>query len=118
MASTYLIHTPSPYCFRLIVPLNLRPHIGLSEIRRSLKTRSLSLAKERSHHIVGRLQKLFRNIRKDKGTTIMNQLTRDHIQGIIRDYIWESLVVSSYYFPYFFWWFCQRLSQYHIVYSI
>ncbi len=59
----YILQRPSGYYFRLMVPSDLKALIGISEIRRTLKTGSLSLAKERACLLSGRLKKLFRKLR-------------------------------------------------------
>jgi hypothetical protein len=61
----HLIQRPSGYYFRLIIPPDLRATFSdNNEIKRSLKTGSLCLAKERASLLSGRLKKLFRRLRQ------------------------------------------------------
>ncbi len=82
----YLQQRSSGYYFRLRIPPDLKSTIGIFEIKRSLKTGSLCLAKERAYLISGRLKKLFRVLR---GTTV--KLTKEKITDIINQYIQEGL---------------------------
>ncbi len=81
-----LIQRPSGYYFRLTIPIDLRKTVGIREIKRSLRTGSLCLAKERAFLISGRLKKLFRIIRRQE-----MKLTKDKIANIINQYIEEGL---------------------------
>jgi hypothetical protein len=47
----YLHHRSSGYYFRLKIPSDLKPIIKIIEIKRSLQTGSLCLAKERAYLI-------------------------------------------------------------------
>ena len=42
----YRFRSPYSYCFRLIVPKDLQPYIGKNELRYSLKTGYIGLAKQ------------------------------------------------------------------------
>jgi hypothetical protein len=44
----YLIRNPHSYCFRINIPKDLQPIIGKKELRRSLKTRYLSVVKAKA----------------------------------------------------------------------
>jgi hypothetical protein len=50
MAQSYLVLNQSGYYFRIIVPVDLRSMIGMREIKRSLKTGVLGLAKPWNYH--------------------------------------------------------------------
>jgi len=83
----HLVQRQSGYYFRLMVPPDLKPIFRKNEIKRSLKTGSLSLAKERAFLLSGRLKKLFRQMRYSDDM----KLEKHHIDGLIRKYIREAL---------------------------
>jgi hypothetical protein len=57
--STYLVRTPYSYCFRLAVPSDLQTLIGKKELRYSLKTGYLSVAKRKARYLAGVYQNFF-----------------------------------------------------------
>ncbi len=59
----YLIRNNYSWCFRLRVPLDLQLAIGKKEIRRSLKTGRIGLAKSKARLLAGEYQELFRKMR-------------------------------------------------------
>jgi integrase len=83
----HLVQRESGYYFRLMVPPDLKPIFRKNEIKRSLKTGSLSLAKERAFLLSGRLKKLFRQMRYSDDM----KLEKHHIDGLIRKYVRETL---------------------------
>ena len=83
---SYFYHRTSGYYFRIKIPLDIRPSIQIKEIKRSLKTGSLCIAKERAFLISGRLKKFFRLL---KGQRL--KLTKEKILDIIDQYIQEGL---------------------------
>jgi integrase len=83
----HLVQRESGYYFRLMVPPDLKPIFRKHEIKRSLKTGSLSLAKERAFLLSGRLKKLFRQMRYSDDM----KLEKHHIDGLIRKYVRETL---------------------------
>ncbi|MEJ2731597.1 MAG: hypothetical protein P8185_24320, partial [Deltaproteobacteria bacterium] len=52
------------YCFRLIVPADLRKFVGKSELRYTLNTGSVSLAKSKARLLAGEIQEFFRRLRE------------------------------------------------------
>ena len=45
---SYLIRNPYTYCFRMNVPKDLQPYIGKKELRYSLRTGYLGVAKQKA----------------------------------------------------------------------
>ncbi len=64
MSATYLLQKPSGHFFRYQFPKDIKALVGKSEIRYSLRTGKLSLAKSRARMIAGKIQGIIRNIRK------------------------------------------------------
>ncbi len=83
----YILQRPSGYYFRLMVPSDLKESFGISEIRRSLKTGSVSLAKERANLLSGRIKKLFRTLRNNR----QMKLEKHQIDDLIKSYMKETL---------------------------
>jgi hypothetical protein len=82
------VQRQSGYYFRLIIPPDLKATFSdNNEIKRSLKTGSLCLAKERASLLSGRLKKLFRRLRHSDSM----KLEKHHIDGLIRKYVRETL---------------------------
>jgi len=83
----YLIEHPSAFLFRIRVPQDLRPHIGKTEIRYSLKTGRLREAKPKARLLAGMVQRLFRQLRR--GDSPVSELTPPEVSRIIEEYIRE-----------------------------
>lgn len=83
----YLIEHPSAFLFRIRVPQDLRPYIGKTEIRYSLKTGRLREAKPKARLLAGMVQRLFRQLRR--GDCPVNELTPAEVSTIIEEYIRE-----------------------------
>lgn len=77
---------PSGYIFRLKIPLDLKPIVGKTEFRYSLRTGSLRIAKQRTRCISAYLQQLFMTLRTD-----MTELTQEQINQMVQQYIRETL---------------------------
>jgi len=86
---SYLIRNPYTYCFRMNVPKDLQRYVGKKELRYSLRTGYLGLAKQKARLLAGNIQYLFRYLR-DRGH-IMSTLTDYQIQKIVNAYIREKL---------------------------
>ncbi len=84
----YLVQQSSGYCFRIIVPRDLRSLVGKREFRYALRTGLLSEAKYRALRVAGFVQGLFREIRKGGK---MRELTEAEIQGLVRQYLTKCL---------------------------
>jgi hypothetical protein len=61
---TYLYFHPSSYIFRIRVPRDIIPHLGKTEIRRSVKTLSRTLAIQRGIRMYTRTQSIFKWLRR------------------------------------------------------
>ena len=83
MAQSYLVLNQSGYYFRIVVPVDLRSMIGMREIKRSLKTGVLGLAKEKARLLAGKIQRLYRALREDK----MSQPDQKKIQELVHTQI-------------------------------
>jgi hypothetical protein len=80
----YLSHNKHGYCVRLKVPDDLQCHVNRKELRYSLKTGYLRVAKNRARFIVGNIQMLFRALRR--GDSPLKQLTPQLVNDLIRQY--------------------------------
>ena len=60
---SYLVRNQYSYCFRMNVPRDLQPYVGKKELRYSLKTGYLSVAKPKARLLAGLCQNLFNDIR-------------------------------------------------------
>ena len=87
-APTYLLPHPSGYIFRYSIPKDLRPIIGKSELRYSLQTGILNVAKARARGMAVKAHGIIQNLRR--GTTLA-ALTEQQINEIIRDRLKRSL---------------------------
>ncbi len=85
MTQNYLVLNQSGYCFRIVVPFDLRELVGLREIRRSLRTGTLGLAKEKARLLAGKIQRLYRALRAD------NIMDQKKIQKLVNGYVKETL---------------------------
>ena len=86
---SYLVHTPFAYCFRMAVPKDIQPLVGKTELRYSLKTGSLSAAKQKARLLAGHVQLYFQRVRQ-RGV-IMGSLTQEQIEKLLSDYIHNSV---------------------------
>ena len=82
----YLIQNKSGYYFRLTIPSDLQPQIGIKELRRSLKDKTHRTASQLSLLIAGRLHQLFRKLR---GTGM--GFTSSQVKQMINGFIHECL---------------------------
>jgi integrase len=86
---SYLVRNVHSYCFRLIVPPDLRKFVGRGELRYSLKTGYIGIAKQKSRFVAGQVQLIFRLLRK--GFSWMGKLSEDQIQQLVGKYVKESI---------------------------
>ena len=86
---SYLIRNPHSYCFRLTVPKDLQKFVGKTELRYSLKTGYIGVAKQKSRFLAAQVQLIFRYLRK--GGTILGRLTHDQIQKLVQTHIRNSI---------------------------
>jgi integrase len=73
----------------MIVPKDLRKLVGKTELRYSLKTGYLGVAKHKARLIAGQIQLAFRILRK--GGLILSKLSDDQIQALVNRYIKDWL---------------------------
>jgi integrase len=85
----YLVRNLHSWCFRLIVPLPLRWVVGKRELRYSLKTGAIGIAKRKARFLAGRVQFIFQLLQR--GWQGMGELTQDQIQLLIGNYIKKSI---------------------------
>jgi integrase len=71
------------------VPRDLQPHIGRKELRYSLRTGYLGVAKNKARLIAGQVQLIFRRIRK--GGVTLPELPDEKIKKLIKQYIKDYL---------------------------
>ena len=93
MAQSYLVQNKSGYYFRIVVPPSVRILVGLREIKRSLQTGVLSVAKDRARIIAGKVRQLFRWL-NDKivgGEEMGAELDSEKVNQIINQYIKDAL---------------------------
>ncbi len=86
---SYLVRNPYTYCFRMNVPKDLHPFIGRKELRYSLRTGYLGVAKQKARIIAGQVQLIFRWMRK--GGVTLTELPDEKIKELIKQYIKDYL---------------------------
>ena len=89
-SSAYLVHNLHSWCFRIIVPLPLRWVVGKRELRYSLKTGAIGVAKRKARFLAGKVQFIFQLLQR--GWQGMGELTQDQIQQLVSNYIKKSIV--------------------------
>jgi hypothetical protein len=82
-SSSYLFRNKYSYCFRIRVPQDLQPLIQKKELRYSLRTGYLGLAKSRARLLAGLFQQLFRKLRESE---MGSELTKQEIDDIIDNF--------------------------------
>ena len=85
----YLVRNPYSYCFRMIVPKDLRKFVGKTELRYTLRTGYLGIAKNKAKYLAGQVQLIFRYLRKEY--KILSQLLDDQIQKLVHQFIKTSI---------------------------
>ncbi|MBT8762474.1 site-specific integrase [Desulfohalobiaceae bacterium Ax17] len=89
---SYLIRNSSSYCFRLVIPKDLRPIICKTELRYSLRTGSLSIAKHRARLMASYVHRLFIELRSKKVLFLRNQeLNKKTINESLKKYFKKVL---------------------------
>jgi integrase len=81
----YLVRNAHSYCFRLIVPKDIQKFVGRSELRYTLRTGYLGVAKRKSRFLAGQVQFIFQLLRK--GVLGMGKLSETQIQLLVVGYI-------------------------------
>ena len=83
----YILQKASGYYFRFHIPSDLRPLVNKSELRYSLQTGQIGLARSRARLLAGKVQQLMRLLRSGH----MEDLTPKDINALIRKHIRRSL---------------------------
>ena len=82
---SYIVRNTYSYCFRLIVPSDLYRFVGKKELRYSLKTGYIGIAKTKARILAGQVQLLFRFLRK--GERQLSQIPEEKIQELVQQYL-------------------------------
>ena len=77
---SYIIRNQYSYCFRMIIPKDLQPFFRIKELRYSLNTGYLGIAKSKARLIAGLTQQTFREMRE---IVKMGDLTDEKIQEMV-----------------------------------
>lgn len=88
-APSHLFIKHQVYYFRMVVPLDLRPHLGRSELRYSLGTAYLVEARAKATRGTAKAQAIFSSIRKGIGT--MAELTHEKARELADRWLREAL---------------------------
>ena len=86
---SYLVRNVHSYCFRVIVPRDLRGFVWKTELRLTLRTGAIGIAKVKSRFLAGRIQFFFKVLRR--GFLGMGKLSEDQIQQLVGKYIKKSV---------------------------
>jgi len=78
---SYLVRNAHSYCFRLIVPKDLRKFVGRTELRYTLRTGYLGVAKRKSRFLAGQVQFIFQSLRKPRTPSTINNKYLGTVQG-------------------------------------
>lgn len=90
--SDHLVRQSHSWCFRMIVPCDLREVVGKSELRYTLGTGSRRKAKKASNRIARDIKSLFRRLRNGG---LMAELTKDQIIQMVREYVDHNKAVKK-----------------------
>jgi len=77
----YLIRNPYSYCFRITVPKDLQHLVGRKELRWSLKTGYLGVARGKARIIAAEVYQVFKRLRMGGGK--LAELTDDKVQELV-----------------------------------
>jgi len=93
---SYIVRTPYSYCFRMKVPIDIQRWVGKKELRYSLKTGYIGIAKQKARYLAGQVQYLFRFLRK--GGVLLSKLTDEKIQEMVQEYLeWNKKSIEGWY---------------------
>jgi hypothetical protein len=87
--SSYLVRNPFSYCFRMKVPKDLQKFVGRKELRYTLKTGYLGVAKQKARFVAGQVQLIFKFLRKGGG--LLAKLSKEIIQKLVHQYIKNAI---------------------------
>jgi hypothetical protein len=93
----YLVRTAYSYCFRASVPKDLQCILGKKELRYTLKTGYVGVARVKAQLIAAQVRKIFLCLRK--GAMKVADLTGNKIQELVQQYLKEYIqeLESRYY---------------------
>jgi Glu-tRNA(Gln) amidotransferase subunit E-like FAD-binding protein len=83
----HLVRNAHSYCFRINVPKDLQRTIGKKELRYSLKTGYVGIARVKAQMIAAQVHRIFDRLRK--GGKKLTELTDDKIQELVQQYLKE-----------------------------
>ena len=86
---SYLVRNPYSYCFRMIVPKDLQKFVGKTELRYTLGTGNLRIAKHKAILVAGQVHLIFNDLRK--GYTALSKLSDDQIRELVHQYIKDQI---------------------------
>ena len=81
----YLIRNHYSYCFRMAVPKHLQKLVGKKELRYSLKTGYLGVAKYKARLLAGQVQHVFKSLRTRE--VRLSVLSDEQIQNLVSQHI-------------------------------
>ena len=92
----YLVRNPHSYCFRANVPKDLQRLVGRRELRYSLKTGYVGIARVKAQMIAAQVRQIFACLRKGRK---MVDLSDERIQDLVQQYLKKYLegLESRYY---------------------
>ena len=81
----HLVRNPHSYCFRVNVPKDLQQLVGRRELRYSLKTGYIGVARVKAQIIAAQVHRIFFCLRK--GGKKLTDLTDEQIQELVQQYL-------------------------------
>ena len=97
---SYVVRQSCGYCYRQVVPPDLRDLVGRTELRYNLYTGSLRDAKSRARVISGQVHSLFIKIKRKGYIMSDSQLTEAKINAMIKGYVKETIKEMEIDIPY------------------
>lgn len=82
-SSSYIIRNQYSYCFRMVVPKDLRKFVRKTELRYTLNTGSIGLARSKARLLAGQVQEFFRKLRE---IIKLGELTDEQIQEMVNNF--------------------------------
>ena len=86
---SYFIRNQYSYCFRMNVPKDLQPYLYRKELRYSLRTGYIGLAKHKARYLAGQLHMLFKYLRGSVNG--LSKLETKKIQELVNQFIKKSI---------------------------
>jgi Glu-tRNA(Gln) amidotransferase subunit E-like FAD-binding protein len=81
----YLVRNPHSFCFRVNVPKDLQQLVGKKELRYTLKTGYVGVARVKAQLIAARVRQVFLCLRR--GGRKLSDLTDERIQELVNQYL-------------------------------